>query len=161
MVFTGVTRRIDDLGRIVIPKEIRNSLSIRSGDNLKIYIENDKLVISKITNNPNYNDYVIKICNQIVNSFNVDIIVTDRDKIVFCNNLKYSNFNFKIEHEKVLVDRKEYVFEINDDKFYLKPIILNSNIIGIICIKVDNNQEEIKKIINYLNNIIINRLDIS
>ena len=45
MKSTGVIRRIDELGRIVIPKEIRKNLGIREGDNLEILIENDKLTL--------------------------------------------------------------------------------------------------------------------
>ena len=41
MKATGIVRRIDDLGRIVIPKEIRRTLKIREGDPLEIFLEND------------------------------------------------------------------------------------------------------------------------
>lgn len=44
---TGIVRRIDDLGRIVIPKEIRRSLNIKDGDPLEIYTERDGSVILK------------------------------------------------------------------------------------------------------------------
>ena len=40
MKATGIVRRIDDLGRVVIPKEIRKTLRIREGDSLEIYTEN-------------------------------------------------------------------------------------------------------------------------
>lgn len=47
MKATGVIRKIDDLGRIVIPKEIRKSLRIREGDPLEIYVESDGEIILK------------------------------------------------------------------------------------------------------------------
>ena len=45
MKATGIVRRIDDLGRVVIPKEIRRVLKIREGDPLEIFVENDGEVI--------------------------------------------------------------------------------------------------------------------
>lgn len=47
MKATGIVRRIDDLGRIVIPKEIRRSLHIREGDPLEIFLEKDGGVVFK------------------------------------------------------------------------------------------------------------------
>ena len=44
---TGVTRKIDELGRIVIPKEIRRNLSIRDGENLEIFIDNEAICLKK------------------------------------------------------------------------------------------------------------------
>ena len=43
----GIIRRIDDLGRVVIPKEIRRTLGIREGDPLEIYIQNDMVCYKK------------------------------------------------------------------------------------------------------------------
>ena len=45
MKATGIVRRIDDLGRVVIPKEIRRTMRIREGDPLEIYTSNDGEVI--------------------------------------------------------------------------------------------------------------------
>ena len=50
---TGIIRRIDDLGRVVIPKEIRKSMNIREGDPLEIYTERDGSVIFKKYQNDN------------------------------------------------------------------------------------------------------------
>ena len=47
MKATGIVRRIDDLGRVVIPKEIRRTLRIREGDPLEIFTDNEGQVILK------------------------------------------------------------------------------------------------------------------
>ena len=48
MKATGIVRRIDDLGRVVIPKEIRRTLRIREGDPLEIFVDREGEVILKI-----------------------------------------------------------------------------------------------------------------
>ena len=47
MKATGIVRRIDDLGRVVIPKEIRRSLGFKEGDALEIFVENNKVIFEK------------------------------------------------------------------------------------------------------------------
>lgn len=47
MKATGIVRRVDDLGRIVIPKEIRRNLGIREGDPLEIFVENGCICLRK------------------------------------------------------------------------------------------------------------------
>lgn len=49
MVATGIVRRIDELGRVVIPKEVRRSMKIKDGDPLEIWRDGDKLVLTKYT----------------------------------------------------------------------------------------------------------------
>ena len=49
MKSTGVIRRIDDLGRIVIPKEIRKNLKIREGDTLEFYISGSEIILKKFS----------------------------------------------------------------------------------------------------------------
>lgn len=44
MKATGIVRRIDDLGRVIIPKEIRRNLHIHENDPLEIFVENDKII---------------------------------------------------------------------------------------------------------------------
>lgn len=48
MNFTGMSRPIDELGRIVIPKEIRNALDINPKDDMEIYIENGSIILKKV-----------------------------------------------------------------------------------------------------------------
>ena len=49
MKSTGITRRIDDLGRIVIPKEIRKNLKIKENEVLEIFINNDEIILKKFS----------------------------------------------------------------------------------------------------------------
>lgn len=54
MKATGIVRRIDDLGRVVIPKEIRRTCNIREGDPLEIFLQDGAVVLKKY--NPTYRD---------------------------------------------------------------------------------------------------------
>jgi len=66
MKATGIVRRVDDLGRIVIPKEIRRTLKIREGDPLEIYTEKDGGVIfRKYSPMGDLQDFAAQICESI------------------------------------------------------------------------------------------------
>ena len=62
MKSTGIVRKIDPLGRIVIPIELRNSLKINNNSELEIFIEKDQIVLRK------YNDrcYLCGKCNELI-----------------------------------------------------------------------------------------------
>jgi len=47
MKSTGIVRRIDDLGRVVIPKETRRMLDIKEGDPIEFYVDGDKIILCK------------------------------------------------------------------------------------------------------------------
>lgn len=58
MISTGIVRRVDELGRVVIPKELRRSMKIKDGDPLEIFREQDKLVLVKYAPEDNKQDAV-------------------------------------------------------------------------------------------------------
>ncbi|WP_059050800.1 AbrB/MazE/SpoVT family DNA-binding domain-containing protein [Paenibacillus senegalimassiliensis] len=47
MKTTGIVRRIDDLGRVVIPKELRQTLGMETGDGFEIFVDGDKIILRK------------------------------------------------------------------------------------------------------------------
>lgn len=51
MKATGIVRKVDDLGRVVIPKEICRSMGIRVGEPMEIYLENDAVIFCKMAPN--------------------------------------------------------------------------------------------------------------
>ena len=82
MKTTGVIRRIDELGRIVIPKEIRKSLRIKNGESLEVFLDGDSIILKKfsqIESLENISVDHVEAFNQIIKH---NIIVTDRDKVV-------------------------------------------------------------------------------
>ena len=83
MKATGIVRRVDDLGRIVIPKEIRRTLRIREGDPLEIYTEKDGGVIfRKYSPMGDLQDFVVQMCDAVGNNTGKIAAVSDRDAII-------------------------------------------------------------------------------
>ena len=83
MKATGIVRRVDDLGRIVIPKEIRRTLKIREGDPLEIYTEKDGGVIfRKYSPMNDLQDFAAQICDSIGSATGRIAAVADRDSII-------------------------------------------------------------------------------
>lgn len=67
MKATGIVRHIDDLGRVVIPKEIRRTCHIREGDLLEIFLEDGGVVFKKY--NPKYRDELIATLQNIADYY--------------------------------------------------------------------------------------------
>ena len=83
MKSTGVVRRIDDLGRIVIPKEIRRSLRIREGDSLEIYSEGSEgITLRKYSQVENIESFINQYVDAVYSTAKKEIIVTDTEKII-------------------------------------------------------------------------------
>ena len=90
MKSTGVIRRIDELGRIVIPKEIRKTLRIHDGDSLEIFTDNnDNIILSKYSSISVLNELANNIVQAINKVINGEILITDNDKVIaVSSNLK-------------------------------------------------------------------------
>ena len=83
MKATGIVRRIDDLGRVVIPKEIRRTLRIREGDPLEIYTEQDGTVIfKKYSPMGDLAEFAARICESVAKNTGFTAAVCDRDSII-------------------------------------------------------------------------------
>lgn len=63
---TGFVRRIDDLGRIVIPKEIRHTMNIKEGDALEISLEGNKVCFEKYIPSDLYGEHLSDLINKIM-----------------------------------------------------------------------------------------------
>lgn len=79
-------RKIDELGRIVIPKEVRNKLKIQDNENIMITMDTNKIMISKYSYLNNYLNYINSICDAVVEIFKVDIKICDREKEIYNSN---------------------------------------------------------------------------
>ena len=86
MKSTGVVRRIDELGRIVVPKEMRRILRIREGDSLEISTDSDAIVLKKYSLVESINSFIIQYVDAIHASSKKEIIVTDMEKVIAVSN---------------------------------------------------------------------------
>ena len=83
MKATGIVRRIDDLGRVVIPKEIRRTMRIREGDPLEIYTSRDgEVIFKKYSLLGGMDDFAAQLCETMSRSTGSICAVTDRDAVI-------------------------------------------------------------------------------
>lgn len=83
MKATGIVRRIDDLGRVVIPKEIRRTMRIREGDPLEIYTSRDgEVIFKKYSLLGGMDDFAAQLCETMSRSTGSICAVTDRDSVI-------------------------------------------------------------------------------
>ncbi len=80
MKATGIVRRIDDLGRVVIPKEIRRTMRIREGDPLEIYTDrNGEVIFKKYSPMGDLNTFVSQLCDSVSKTIGTSCVICDRD----------------------------------------------------------------------------------
>jgi AbrB family transcriptional regulator (stage V sporulation protein T) len=83
MKATGIVRRIDDLGRVVIPKEIRRTMRIREGDPLEIYTEKDgEVIFKKYSPMGELSDFAGQMCETLGKTTGCGTAIADRDTII-------------------------------------------------------------------------------
>ncbi len=83
MKATGIVRRIDDLGRVVIPKEIRRNMRIRNGDPLEIFIESSgEIILKKYSPIGQLSDMAREYAESISETLLLPVLVSDRDNII-------------------------------------------------------------------------------
>ena len=118
MKATGIVRRVDDLGRIVIPKEIRRTLRIREGDPLEIYTEKDGGVIfRKYSPMGELQEFADQMCQSIADATGRIAAVTDRESIIALHGAPKRELMDKPNSpalEKLMEQRKHYLFQNGD-----------------------------------------------
>ena len=83
MKATGIVRRIDDLGRVVIPKETRRTMRIREGDPLEIYTDREGGVIfKKYSQLGGVSDFADQLCEALSRTAGQIAVITDRDSVI-------------------------------------------------------------------------------
>jgi len=83
MKATGIVRRIDDLGRVVIPKEIRRTLRIREGDPLEIFVSRGgEIILKKYSPINELGHFASEYAEALFDSLHVPAFIADRDEII-------------------------------------------------------------------------------
>lgn len=106
---TGIVRRIDELGRVVIPKEIRKTLRIKEGDPLEIFTDKDELLFRKYSPVEKMGECSFTILDELCEMTNKNGALVDTDVIIHFNKDKYKELlsrKISIELEKIM-DKKD------------------------------------------------------
>lgn len=130
MVSTGITRRIDGLGRIVLPKEFRKSLNLNVGDLLETRLENDMIIIQK-HNAFGINEKMLNIYISLIKkNYGIDVYITNNERVICSTNTNKLSFD-------------EIMYNNNFQKYQINP---QGDLLGYII--VDNNKKIDKNILN-------------
>lgn len=121
---TGVSRRIDELGRIVIPKEIRDNLNINSLDSLDIFIDNGNIILSKMKNMDDYIHPVVAFINTI-NTKNYSFLVIDSMEILYSN---INDYQKGMKLNKYFSDKLNSINKIETSHRTINELVDNINL---------------------------------
>ncbi|MBO5889594.1 MAG: AbrB/MazE/SpoVT family DNA-binding domain-containing protein [Clostridia bacterium] len=123
MKATGIVRRIDDLGRIVLPKEIRKTLRINEGDPLEIYVEQNQILLKKYLPINSITDIVSGIAKSIYSLTGYSVVILDSEGVVAAEGDAKEFLGDVISKDglKVLTENKSFAISEVDN---LKPIKL-------------------------------------
>lgn len=169
MIKSGITRRIDELGRIVVPKEIRYNLGIRDGEPLEIFTNDNAIIIKKYSQVENIKNLGQNLSDIISDICNVDVLITDREKVVAANSNLKELIDTKLEekYKKLIDNRESYIsenLEINFNKegfITLVPIITQSDCSGLVIIMTHKKADENLNYSKIIQKLLVRKLDIA
>ena len=126
MKATGIVRRIDDLGRIVVPKEIRRTLRIREGDPLEIFTDREgEIILKKYSPIGELSQFAGEYAESLSQTTGHLVIITDCDHVVAVSGAGRKDFEGKPISkalEEVISERKSFV-AMQDESSFVKVTI--------------------------------------
>lgn len=163
MQTTGIVRRIDELGRIVIPKEIRRTMRLSEGDEMEICVDNGVLLLKRFSEIENMRKYADEIVLILRDFTSAEVMLVDLGTIVLCEGgLKKSaqGKDLSQELEQVLRGRefklytgKERIPLYENDQLEFKsqiisPIVAQGDVVGGLIMLTNNNGQELSSFVN-------------
>lgn len=119
MKATGIVRRIDDLGRVVIPKEIRRTMRIREGDPLEIYTDREgEVIFKKYSPIGELASFAGQYAETLYKTCHMAVIICDRDAVIACAGIpkkEYTDRKLSAALEDIMEKRSLYTSDGKDD----------------------------------------------
>lgn len=159
MITSGITRKIDELGRIVLPKEIRKSLNINTGDDFQITIENNKIVLNKFEKLKNIETEILKIIKSFILVYPYKIYfiigneeITTKESII--QNLARIIQDRKIFYQENIEKVQLFENKIEEGRIVVNPLVINSDLLGTVVLIGNDKINDLINISKVINNII-------
>lgn len=162
---SGISRRIDELGRIVIPIEIRRILNIKEGDNLEFQVINKCINLKKINIVDSSFD-MLKLLSLSLNSvIDGNYFITNREKIIISSNNDYLEKELPKELNNLLNKHEESTisgscFNI-DSSLYVYPYYIENNISGLLVIYDIDDINKYKLLLKFICSYIHDKITLS
>ena len=152
MKSTGVFRRIDNMGRIVIPKEIRKNLKIKDGESLEIFIDDDAVVLKKYSYMCDLHDIAQNCSDSFYDVINKEILITDLNKIIAVSGSLKKKYLGKeiskylgniINRSRITVEDTKPGIELIDkvheeSKYVICSVVVSGDAVGAVIILFDD-----------------------
>ena len=146
MKATGIVRRIDDLGRVVIPKEIRRTMRIREGDPLEIYTDREgEVIFKKYSPIGELSSFAAQYAETLQKTCSMAVVICDRDAVIATAGVprkEYADRKVSSSFEEIIEGRSLYVHRDGTERISLiedggsyyvncaMPIITEGDVVG-------------------------------
>lgn len=158
---TGIVRRIDELGRVVIPKEIRKTLRLKVGDPIEIYTEKDGLLFKKYSPLVSLQGFSEDVGESLYEMTQKTVVIADCNTVIFAKGKIAKNYhgkNISSALERAMIERKSIFLDAvsgsmlkkicdDDETEYssqlIVPIISGGDVLGSIILLADDDTGKI------------------
>lgn len=152
MKATGIVRRIDDLGRVVIPKEIRRTMRIREGDPLEIYTDRDgEVIFKKYSPMGELGTFADELVDALSRTSGLSCVICDRDSVIAAaGGAKKDVYEKTVSNaiDSVMKNRKAYEYTGENENIHVSeqdnytvvvatPIISDGDVTGCVAFLSD------------------------
>lgn len=160
MKATGIVRRIDDLGRVVIPKEIRRTLRIREGDPLEIFTDREgEIILKKYSPIGELGTFAKQYAESLAQTTGCLVCVTDTDQVIAAAGTGKRDMQEKYISKQLqtAIEEREQILAMAGDKKYIKivpeqaeeyigqvicPILCEGDVIGSVVMMEKNDRKK-------------------
>ena len=158
MKATGIVRRIDDLGRVVIPKEIRRTMRIREGDPLEIYTDREgEVIFKKYSPIGELAIFAGEYAETLYKTCALSVVICDRDAVIATAGVprkEYADKMLSEELEKIIESRSLYVWREGQEEIHViadggshtvrcaMPILSQGDIVGCVVSLAGNDKND-------------------
>ena len=162
MKATGIVRRIDDLGRVVIPKEIRRTMRIREGDPLEIYTDREgEVIFKKYSPIGELASFAAQYAETLQKTCSMAVVICDRDAVIATAGVprkEYADRKVSSDFEEIIEGRSLYSHKENTERISLiedggshfvscaMPIIAEGDVVGCVASVLPHDEDVQQKI---------------
>ncbi|MGI6214069.1 MAG: stage V sporulation T C-terminal domain-containing protein [Christensenellales bacterium] len=154
MKSTGIVRRIDELGRVVIPKELRRTMRLREGEEMEVFTDSGgELIFKKYSALKGIKEYGEELASSITNIINKPVVITDKDNVIVdtSSNQMYLDKRISYKFERAMEKRRAVLYkgsdavQISDENIndvvsmVIAPVVYQGDILGALAIISKNN----------------------